>query len=113
MDFTNGTRERPGPAPGTSPRPPLPASGRSVLDWVRVLRDGLPAVLALVLVGLLVGAAVTALQPTQYRSDATLVAGSSRRLPEPEGASGLSPVAGTGTRPARPPAGPGRPAGGH
>jgi Mrp family chromosome partitioning ATPase len=63
-----------------------------------VLRDGLPAVLALVVLGLAVGAAVTALQPTQYRSDATLVAGSSRGFLEPEWASGLSPVAGTVTR---------------
>lgn len=94
MDVVNGSRQLPAPA-STDRRP---SENRSLLDWIRVLRDGLPAVVALVLVGLGAGIAVTALQPTQYRSEATLVAGSSRGFLEPEWADGLSPVASTVTR---------------
>lgn len=94
MDFTNGTRDRPVSAPAN---PGIPA-GRSVLEWVRVLRDGLPAVILLLLVGLGAGAAFTALQSTEYRSVATLVAGSSKGFLEPESSSGLAPVTSTVTR---------------
>src|SRR5437016_4008289 len=93
MDFTNGDRQ----APPRAVPAPSPA-GRSVLDWLRVLRDGLPAVVVLLLAGLAVGGLVTALQPIQYRADATLVAASSRGFLEPEWAQGLPPVAETVTR---------------
>jgi Mrp family chromosome partitioning ATPase len=92
MDFTNGDRQGSPRGPASGP------AGRSVLDWLRVLRDGLPAVIALLLAGLAVGGLVTALQPTQYRADATLVAASSRGFLEPEWAQGLAPVAQTITR---------------
>src|SRR2546423_14681266 len=92
MDFTNGDRQ------GGPRGVPASTGGRSVLDWLRVLRDGLPAVIALLLAGLAVGGLVTALQPTQYRADATLVAASSRGFLEPEWAQGLAPVAQTITR---------------
>jgi receptor protein-tyrosine kinase len=95
MDFTNGTRDR--PVTGTNGRAPTP-EGRSLIDWLRVLRDGLPAVIALTLLGVALALAVTALQPTEYRSEATLVAGSSRGFLEPEWADGLAPVASTVTR---------------
>jgi Mrp family chromosome partitioning ATPase len=95
MDFTNGTRETSSPA--TSGRT-APAEGRSLLDWLRVLRDGLPAVIVLTLLGLAAALVVTSLQPTEYRSEATLVAGSSRGFLEPEWADGLGPVANTVTR---------------
>jgi Mrp family chromosome partitioning ATPase len=94
MDFTNGARDRQASGIGGG----SPTAGRSLLDWVRVLRDGLPALVLLVLLGVGVGLGVTALQPTEYRSDATLVAGSSRGFLEPEWADGLSPVAATVTR---------------
>lgn len=90
MDFTNGDRQG-GPRGVPAPSPP----NRSALDWLRVLRDGLPAVLALLVLGLAIGALATALQPKQYRADATLVAASSRGFLEPEWASGLAPVAQT------------------
>jgi Mrp family chromosome partitioning ATPase len=78
-------------------RPAGPAT-RSLLDWIRVLRDGLPALIVCILLGILAGIIATGLQPTEYRSDATLVAGSSRGFLEPEWADGLAPVAGTVTR---------------
>jgi Mrp family chromosome partitioning ATPase len=93
-DFLNGDRQSPSAA-GTDRHP---GEGRSLLEWVRVLRDGLPAVAILVLLGIGVGIAVTALQPTLYRSQATLVAGSSRGFLEPEWADGLPAIAGTVTR---------------
>jgi capsular polysaccharide biosynthesis protein/Mrp family chromosome partitioning ATPase len=68
------------------------------VDWLRVLRDGLPAVIALTVLGLLAALVATSLQPTQYRSEATIVVGSSRGFLEPEWADGLSPVASTVTR---------------
>ena len=95
MDFTNGTRDT--PVTGTNGRAPAP-EGRSLADWLRVLRDGLPAVILLTLLGLGLGLVVTKLQPTEYSSEATLVAGSSRGFLEPEWADGLSPVASTVTR---------------
>jgi capsular polysaccharide biosynthesis protein/Mrp family chromosome partitioning ATPase len=73
-------------------------AGRSVLEWVRVLRDGLPAVLILLLLGVGAGAAFTVLQPKEYQSVATLVAGSTRGFLEPESSSGLGPVTSTVTR---------------
>jgi hypothetical protein len=95
MDYTNGTRD---PAlPSAATRIPAP-EGRSLLDWLRVLRDGLPAVVALTALGIGVALLVTALQPTQYSSQATLVTGSSRGFLEPEWADGLAPVASTVTR---------------
>jgi len=72
--------------------------GRSLVDWLRVLRDGLPAVVLLTALGLGVALLATALQPTQYSSQATLVTGSSRGFLEPEWADGLAPVASTVTR---------------
>jgi tyrosine-protein kinase len=95
MEFTNGTPDR--LAPVAAGRPPA-GGARSLLDWVRVLRDGLPALIFFVVLGIGAGLAATSLQPTQYRSDATLVAGSSRGFLEPEWADGLAPVAGTVTR---------------
>jgi capsular polysaccharide biosynthesis protein len=95
MDFTNGTRERQGALPAARPTTP-PA--RSVLEWVRVLRDGLPAVILFLVLGLGAGAAYTALQPREYQSVATLVAGSSKGFLEPESSSGLAPVTSTVTR---------------
>jgi Mrp family chromosome partitioning ATPase/capsular polysaccharide biosynthesis protein len=95
MDFTNGTRDRQGPAPVSRAATP---QGRSVFEWVRVLRDGLPAVILLLLLGLGAGAAFTAIQPREYQSVATLVAGSSRGFLEPESSSGLAPVTSTVTR---------------
>jgi Mrp family chromosome partitioning ATPase len=95
MEFTNGTPDRTGSSlAGRS----APTGARSVLDWLRVLRDGLPAVAVLTVLGLLAGIAVTSLQPTEYESEATLVAGSSRGFLEPEWADGLAPVAATVTR---------------
>lgn len=98
MDFTNGTRDRPALGPGTGGGAPSAAEGRSLVDWLRVLRDGLPAVIALTILGLLLAIVATSLQPTEYRSEATLVAGSSRGFLEPEWADGLAPVASTVTR---------------
>ena len=95
MDFTNGTREGSAPAPGGRS---AAAETRSLVDWLRVLRDGLPAVIALTLLGIALAVVATALQPTEYRSEATLVAGSSRGFLEPEWADGLAPVASTVTR---------------
>ena len=60
--------------------PPKAVEGRSLVEWLRILRDGWVAVVVLIVVGLLAGGAATALQSTQYRSHATLVAGSSRGL---------------------------------
>lgn len=94
MDFTNGTRDTAPAATGRS----APAEGRSLVDWLRVLRDGLPAVIALTLLGIALAIVATSLQPTEYRSEATLVAGSSRGFLEPEWADGLAPVASTVTR---------------
>jgi Mrp family chromosome partitioning ATPase len=95
MDFTNGTRE--GSASASGGRTSA-AEGRSLVDWVRVLRDGLPAVIALTLLGIVLAIVATSLQPTEYESQATLVAGSSRGFLEPEWADGLAPVASTVTR---------------
>lgn len=95
MDFTNGTRERPLLGSGA---PSAATEGRSLVDWLRVLRDGLPAVIALTLLGLALALVATGLQPTEYRSEATLVTGSSRGFLEPEWADGLAPVASTVTR---------------
>ena len=78
--------------------PPKAVEGRSLVEWLRILRDGWVAVVVLIVVGLLAGGAATALQSTQYRSHATLVAGSSRGFLDPEFASGLSTVAQTVTR---------------
>ena len=94
MDFVNGQRQT--QAPPTTDR--RSSEARSLLDWVRVLRDGLPAVVLFVLAGVGAGILVTSFQPTLYRSQATLVAGSSRGFLEPEWADGLAPVAGTVTR---------------
>ncbi|HEX8744812.1 MAG TPA: hypothetical protein VF712_16930 [Thermoleophilaceae bacterium] len=95
MDLTNGTRESPGP--GATGRVGA-SEGRSLVDWLRVLRDGLPAVIALTALGIALALVATSLQPTEYRSEATLVAGSSRGFLEPEWADGLAPVASTVTR---------------
>ena len=94
MDFGNGQRQT--AAPATAER--RVTENRSLLDWVRVLRDGLPAVALFVLLGLGAGLLATSLQPTLYRSEATLVTGSSRGFLEPEWADGLAPVASTVTR---------------
>ena len=94
MDLVNGNRQT-SAASGTDRQP---GEGRSLIEWVRVLRDGLPAVALFVLIGIGVGVLVTALQPTLYRSQATLVAGSSRGFLEPEWADGLPAIAGTVTR---------------
>jgi polysaccharide biosynthesis transport protein len=72
--------------------------GRSLIEWLRVLRDGWPAVIVCVILGLAVGAVVTLLQPTLYRSESTLATGSSRGFLDPEFASGLAPVTATVTR---------------
>jgi capsular polysaccharide biosynthesis protein len=96
MDFTNGTRDRSALGSGTGGG--TPTEGRSLVDWLRVLRDGVPAVIALTLLGLALALVATSLQPTQYQSEATIVVGSSRGFLEPEWADGLSPVASTVTR---------------
>lgn len=78
--------------------PPRTEGGRSLLDWLRLLRDGLPALLVLVALGIGAGLLATSLQPTLYQSKSTLVAGSSRGFLEPEWADGLPAVATTITK---------------
>jgi len=91
MDASDGTamdRQRQAPA----------VEGRSLLDWLRVLRDGWPALVLLVILGLGAGLIATALQSTKYQSKATIVAGSSKGFLDPSSAQGLAPVAATVTR---------------
>jgi tyrosine-protein kinase len=71
---------------------------RSLGEWLRVLRDGWPAVLLLTLLGIGAGIAATALQPKQYESKTTLVASSSSGFLNPEFATGLAAVTATVTR---------------
>jgi Mrp family chromosome partitioning ATPase len=94
MDFVNDSRQN----LGTTAPDRRASEGRSLLDWIRVLRDGLPAVVVLILLGIGAGLLATSLQPTLYRSQATLVTGSSRGFLEPEWADGIAPVANTVTR---------------
>jgi capsular polysaccharide biosynthesis protein len=90
-----GTR---GKAPLAPRTPWASAEGRSLVDWLRVLRDGWPAVILLTLLGIGAGVGTTLRQPTQYESKATLVASSSSGFLNPEFAGGFAQVAATVTR---------------
>ncbi|MEA2399568.1 MAG: tyrosine-protein kinase [Thermoleophilaceae bacterium] len=96
MGFADPRLQDGGPSGTASRRPNVEA--RSLMEWVRVLRDGWPAVIVMVVLGLAGGAAATKLQPTEYSTTATLVTGSVTGFLDPEFAGGLQPVASTVTR---------------
>jgi tyrosine-protein kinase len=73
-------------------------SDRSLLDWVRLLRDGWWALVAVIALGAACGVLATTLQSTQYEAEATVVSSSARGFLDPETADGLPAVTDTLTR---------------
>jgi capsular polysaccharide biosynthesis protein len=71
---------------------------RTLIDWLRVLRDGWPALAIAVAIGLAAGILVTALQPTRYQATSTLVVTPEQGFLAPSDASTLSTVADTVAR---------------
>jgi polysaccharide biosynthesis transport protein len=71
---------------------------RTLIDWLRLLRDGWPLLVVFVAIGLGIGLLVTALQPTRYEATATLVATPEQGFLAPGDANTLPAVADTVAR---------------
>jgi succinoglycan biosynthesis transport protein ExoP len=71
---------------------------RTLIDWLRLLRDGWLFLVIVVALGLGVGLLVTALQPTRYEATATLVATPEQGFLAPSDANTLPAVADTVAR---------------
>ena len=71
---------------------------RTLIDWLRLLRDGWPLLVIVLALGLGVGLLVTALQPTRYEATATLVATPEQGFLAPSDANTLPAVADTVAR---------------
>jgi Mrp family chromosome partitioning ATPase len=71
---------------------------RSLIDWMRLLRDGWPALVACVALGLLVAWAATARQNTAYGAVATMVVSPTRGFLDPADADKLPTVTATVVR---------------
>jgi Mrp family chromosome partitioning ATPase len=62
---------------------------RTLLDWLRLLRDGWPALVLFIGGGLALGLAATAAQATEYKAVGTAVVSSARGFLDPTGADAL------------------------